>query len=412
MNHPTSDSTAPLSRRLAAWLSNDVVGGLLILGAALLGIVLANTPAAGAYFGLRDFRFGPDALHLNLSVGAWTADGLLAIFFFIVGLELKQEFITGRLRNLRAAALPIVAAAGGVVIPASIYTLVNLGQGSEALHGWAIPAATDIAFALAVFAIVGRHLPPALRIFLLTLAVVDDLIAIGIIALFYSDGLSLPMLLLAGLVIALFGFTIRQAWASVWILLPLALAAWVLVHASGVHATIAGVALGLVVPAVAGRPGEQSPSPAVRLGHQLHPLSVGFAVPLFAFFAAGVRVEGAGALLSAFGDPVTLGIVFGLLLGKPIGIVGASYLMTRLPGIRLPANVSWADLTGMALVAGIGFTVSLLVAELAFGLGTLHDDHAKVGILAGSLVAAIVGAMVLAARNRLHAQRPEAADPS
>lgn len=421
----SADAPAPssLAQRIRRLLAKDIVAGSLILGAALLGILLANSPAAGAYFALRDFRLGPEALHLRLSVGGWAADGLLAIFFFIVGMELKHELVAGTLRNRRLAALPVVAAMGGVVVPALIYVLANLRQGAEALGGWAIPAATDIAFALAVFAIVGRFLPPMLRIFLLTLAVVDDLIAIVIIAVFYTDGLSFPALALAAVSLAVFAWLVRRPRPPGWALVLLGVVTWGLVHASGVHATIAGVALGLVVPALVlpGR-GEKRQGAAVvdeaeagqplteRFGHLLMPLSTGFAVPVFAFFSAGVRIEGLDALRSAFGDPVTLGVMLGLVVGKPVGIVGASFLVTRLPGARLPPTVEWLDLFGMALVAGIGFTVSLLVAELAFGLGSLHDDHAKVGILTGSVVAAFVGASVLGVRNRWHKRRREASD--
>lgn len=421
----TSGDATPspsLMQGIRRLLARDAVGGSLILGAALLGIVLANTPAAGAYFSLRDFRLGPEVLHLHLSVGTWAADGLLAIFFFIVGMELKHELVAGTLRNRRLAALPVAAAMGGVVVPALIYVLANLRHGPEALAGWAIPAATDIAFALAVFAIVGRFLPPMLRIFLLTLAVVDDLIAIAIIAIFYTDGLSFPALALAAVTLALFAWLVRRPRSPAWALVLLGVVTWGLVHASGIHATIAGVALGLVVPTVVlTRGGAKRPGAAAsvaeagaeqplteRFGHLLMPLSTGFAVPVFAFFSAGVRIEGLEALRSAFGDPVTLGVMFGLVVGKPVGILGASFLVTRLPGARLPPTIEWLDLFGMALVAGIGFTVSLLVAELAFGLGTLHDDHAKIGILTGSLVAAFVGAAVLGARNRWHKRRREA----
>lgn len=421
---PASSSLLQRVRRL---LAKETFAGSLILGAALLGILLANSPAADAYFGLRDLRFGPEALHLRLSVGSWAADGLLAVFFFIVGMELKHELVAGTLRNRRLAALPVVAAMGGVVVPASIYALVNLRQGAEALSGWAIPTATDIAFALAVFAIVGRSLPPMLRIFLLALAVVDDLIAIAIIAVFYTDTLSFPALALAAASLALFAWLLRRRRRPGWALVLLAVLTWGLVHASGIHATVAGVALGLVVPTLAlprreaERSGVASAGAAAedgaaederplteRFGHLLAPLSTGIAVPVFAFFSAGVRVEGVEALRSAFGDPVTLGVMLGLVIGKPVGIVGASFLVTRLPGARLPPTVQWLDLFGMALVAGVGFTVSLLVAELAFGLGSLHDDHAKVGILAGSLVAALAGAAVLAVRNRWHGRRREA----
>jgi NhaA family Na+:H+ antiporter len=407
----TDQRPRPSRRGIQHALSSDTVGGALLLGATVLALVLANSSASGLYSALRDFTFGPAALHLDLSVGAWAADGLLAIFFFVVGLELKEEFVAGSLRSIRTSIVPIAAAAGGVAAPALIYVLVNAQSGPDALRGWAIPAATDIAFAVAVIAVVGRHLPPALRTFLLTLAVVDDLIAISIIAVFYTDEIAFVPLGLAVVPLGLFALAVRRGIRSWWLLVPLAVATWALVHASGIHATVAGVLLGFMVPVLAtprarvqtgvdAAGGPVYSGLAAHFAHRWGVVSTGLAVPLFAFFSAGVTVGGIGGLLDSFGDTVALGIVAGLVLGKALGITLTTFAVTRIPGLRIDPSLRWIDMIGMAFVAGIGFTVSLLVGELSFGAGTLADDHAKVGVLAGSLVAAAIGAAILGVRDR------------
>lgn len=393
-------STLSTFDRITRFLSRDLTGGALLLAATVLALIAANTPAAGWYNAVREFTFGPESLHLHLSVGAWAADGLLAIFFFVVGLELKQEFVAGRLRDPRAAVLPVVAAIGGVALPAVIFTLINLNTGGEALRGWAIPAATDIAFAVAVLAVVGKGLPPALRTFLLTLAVVDDLLAITIIAVFYTSGIAFLPLLLALVPLAVFTVLVRRGVRAWWVLIPLGVITWALVHAAGIHATIAGVLLGLVVPAVAEhRSGVHHHGARVAMtehfAERWNPLSSGIAVPVFAFFSAGVTVGGWDGLVSAFTDPIAIGVLVALLVGKSAGITGATFLITRLPGIRLDQSLRWSHIVGVAFVAGVGFTVSLLVGELAYGNGSIHDDHAKVGILVGSFIAAGIGALIL-----------------
>lgn len=411
--HVEHDRQAPhaIWRGVQQTLRSDSVGGMLLLGATVLALILANSPAAPWYEAVRDFRFGPEALHLNLSVGAWAADGLLAIFFFVVGLELKEEFVVGALRNPKTAALPITAAIGGVAVPAVIFAAINASAGEEALRGWAIPAATDIAFAVAVLAVVGRHLPPALRTFLLTLAVVDDLLAISIIAIFYTeDVLPLP-LFLALVPLGLFALAVHRGIRRIWILLPLGLATWALIHASGIHATVAGVLLGFAVPVIAterarvkiGADPERAPiydGLAAHFADRWGVISTGFAVPVFAFFAAGVAVGGANGLAASLGDTIALGVIGGLVLGKAIGITGTTFLMTRFRGLALDPSLRWSDIVGMSFVAGVGFTVSLLVGELSFGAGSESDAHAKVGILLGSLIAAVVGSIILSARNR------------
>lgn len=414
-------STSPSRLRLAPhelWRGirsnarSDVLGGSLLLAATVAALILANTSAVGWYESVRDFTFGIPELHLDLSVGAWAADGLLAIFFFVVGLELKEEFVTGRLRDPRQAALPIAAAVGGVIVPALFFVLINIGGGADVLRGWAIPTATDIAFAVAVIAVVGKFLPPALRVFLLTLAIIDDLIAITIIATFYTDTISFAWLALALLPLAGFAFLVQRGVRAWWLLLPLAVAVWVCIHAAGVHATVAGVLLGFVVPVV---PSERA---RVRAGSDANgePLYDGmaphfadrwgivatlFAVPVFAFFASGVTIGGLEGLASALTDPITIGIIVGLVVGKPIGILATTFLLSRLPALRLDESLRWPDLTGMAFIAGIGFTVSLLVGELAYGASSVADEHVKIGVLVGSLVAAIIGGLLLARRNSL-----------
>ena len=265
----------------------------------------------------------------------------------------------------------------------------------------AIPTATDIAFALAVLAVIGTHLPSALRTFLLTLAVVDDLLAIVIIAVFYTDDFSLLPLLLAVVPLGVFAVLVQRRVRSWWLLLPLAVAAWVLVHESGVHATVAGVLLGFAVP-VARRATGPGPGLAEHFEHRWRPLSSGFAVPVFAFFAAGVSVADAGGLGNALTQPVALGIIAGLVLGKAVGVFGATYLVQRFTRARLAEGLSWWDVLGLALLAGIGFTVSLLIGELAFGTGTASEDHVRIGVLAGSVIAAVSAMVVLRVRNQVY----------
>lgn len=393
------------AERAADLLRRETVGGALLLVATIVALVWANSPWADGYASLRDAQFGPDALHLRLTTGQWAADGLLAIFFFVAGLELKREFVAGDLRDPRRAALPVAAAIGGMIAPALVYVVVNLSTDDGALKGWAIPTATDIAFALAVLAVISSHLPSALRTFLLTLAVVDDLLAITIIALFFTSDLDPVPLLLALLPLAAFTLLVQRRVRSWWLLLPLAITAWALVHASGVHATVAGVLLGFAVPVLrsdrAGGPAA-GPGLAEHFEHRIRPLSAGLAVPVFAFFSAGVAVGGLSGLGDALTDRITLGIVLALLLGKTIGVFCATWLVSHLTRAELAEDLAWVDVLGLAVLAGIGFTVSLLIGELAFGTGTERDDHVKVGVLVGSLLAALVATGILKTRNRVY----------
>lgn len=392
------------TRRISEILRKETVGGALLLAATVIALVWANSPAGDSYAALRDLEVGPEALHLNLSLGTWAADGLLAIFFFVVGLELKREFVAGDLRDPRRAALPILAAIGGMVVPALVYVAVAARAGGDALDGWAIPTATDIAFALAVLAVIGTHLPAALRTFLLTLAVVDDLLAVTVIAVFYTGDLQVTPLLGSLAVLAVFAFAVQRRVRSWWILLPLAAVTWTLMHESGVHATVAGVLLGFTVPVLrsqrAGGP-EAGPGLAEHFEHRFRPLSAGVAVPVFAFFAAGVTVGGLDGLRESFADPVALGIVSGLVLGKAVGIFGTTWLVARFTRARLDANLRWLDVLSVALLGGIGFTVSLLIGELAFASAD-RTDHVKVGVLAGSVLAALLAGVLLRSRNRAY----------
>jgi NhaA family Na+:H+ antiporter len=391
MSEPLFAAGSPReSSRIAELLRQETVGGVLLLVATALALVAANN--GSAYADLRDTVVGPASLHLDLSIGAWASDGLLALFFFLVGVELKREFVAGDLSDSRRAVLPIVAAVGGMVGPALIYLAVNH---DGAVHGWAVPTATDIAFALAVLAVIGTHLPAGLRTFLLTLAVVDDLLAIAIIAFVYSNGIDIRLLGLAALPLLGFAALVRRGIQSWWLLLPLAGLTWALVHASGVHATVAGVLLGLTIPVLG------STGTAERFEHALRPLSAGFAVPVFAFFAAGVPLTGLG---EAVRSPITVGVATGLVAGKTIGVFGTTWLAATFTQAELDDGLSWLDVLGVAVLGGIGFTVALLIGELAFDGGS---PEATLGVLLGSAASAILAAAILGSRNRHYRRMAE-----
>lgn len=391
---------------VAAALRTETVGGAVLLVAAVVAVVWANLPVRDAYTALREtvpydgtLELGPLSFHLDLTLAAWAGDGLLAVFFFIVGLELKRELVAGSLRRPSQAAMPILAAVGGMVVPALFYVAVASTGGPDALRGWAIPAATDIAFALAVLAVIGSRLPTALRAFLLTLAVVDDLLAIVIIAVFYTDELSVAYLAGALVPVALFGLLVQRRVTSEWLLVPLAAAAWLMVHESGVHATVAGVLLGFTVPVL--RPGREGECLASRFEHAWRPVSAGFAIPLYAFFAAGVNFT-EGGVGEVFTDPVALGVMLGLVGGKVTGVFGTTWLLARFTRAELDQDLAWSDLFGVALLAGIGFTVSLLIGELAFGAGSETGEHVTAAVLFGSLTSALLASVVLVRRNRAY----------
>ncbi|MEV8590259.1 Na+/H+ antiporter NhaA [Streptomyces sp. NPDC051180] len=386
----------PERRYLTDALRTETVGGVLLLVAAVTALVWANSPLADGYETVQDFHLGPAALGLDLSIQHWAADGLLAIFFFVAGIELKRELVAGELRDPRAAALPVVAALCGMIAPALVYALVNaVGDGS--MDGWAVPTATDIAFALAVLAVIGTSLPSALRAFLLTLAVVDDLFAILIIAVFFTSDLNFAALggAFAGLV--LFWVLLRKGVRGWYVYVPLALVIWGLMYNSGVHATIAGVAMGLMLRCTT-REGEEH-SPGEHIEHLVRPLSAGLAVPLFALFSAGVSISG-GAIHDVFTQPVTLGVVLGLVVGKTVGIFGGTWLAARFTRAELNPDLAWPDVFAVASLAGIGFTVSLLIGELAFAGDDVLTDEVKASVLIGSLIAAVCASVLLKLRVR------------
>ncbi|WP_338676501.1 Na+/H+ antiporter NhaA [Streptomyces sp. SCSIO 30461] len=389
----------PLPERnaVAEALRTETIGGLVLLVAALVALVWANTPWSGVYEQVRDFHFGVPALGLDLSVQHWTADGLLAVFFLVAGIELKRELVVGELRTPATAALPVIAALSGMVVPALVYlTVTSAGGGSH--DGWAVPMATDIAFALAVLAVLSTHLPAALRAFLLTLAVVDDLGAILIIAIFFTSDLNLWAL--AGAFTGLVVFYILQrlrvhGW---WWYVPLGVVIWALMYNGGIHATVAGVAMGLIL-RITRDDGEKT-SPGERTAHLLRPVSAGVVVPLFALFAAGVAVTGA-ALGDVFTRPEPLGVVLGLVAGKAIGIFAGTYLAARYTRARLNPDLKWADVFSLAVLAGIGFTVALLIGELAF-TDPAEAEHIKAAVLVGSLTAAAFAALLVKRRNAVY----------
>ena len=382
---------------VARALRTETVGGLVLLAAAVVALVWANTPWSGSYEHVRDFHFGVPALGLDLSVGHWTADGLLTLFFLVAGIELKRELVVGELRTPATAALPVVGAVCGMLVPAAVYlATVELGGGSR--EGWAVPMATDIAFALAVLAVLSTHLPSALRAFLLTLAVVDDLGAILVIAIFFTSDLNPAALAgaLAGLVV--FYLLQRYRVRGWWWYVPLGITIWALTYKGGVHATVAGVAMGLILRTT--RDEGETASPGERTEHLLRPVSAGAAVPLFALFAAGVTLTGA-ALGEVFTEPEPLGVVLGLVLGKTAGIFAGTYLAARFTRARLNPDLAWADVLAVSVLAGIGFTVALLIGELAFP-DPAGTDHVKAAVLLGSLLSAAAAAVLLKRRNAVY----------
>jgi len=390
----------PESHRIITILHKETVGGAILLAAAAIALIWANSTWAASYHALTNFRVGSDdfGLHLNLSLGGWAADGLLAIFFFVVGLELKREFVAGDLRDPARAALPIAAAVGGMAVPALIFVAFTIGGPDGAVSGWAIPTATDIAFAVAVLAVISTHLPVALRTFLLTLAVVDDLLAITVIAVFYTTKINLGALLLALVPLAAFAFLVQRRISSWWLLIPLAALAWAFVHESGVHATVAGVLLGFTVPVLGSA--TKGEGLAERFEHTMRPISAGFAVPVFAFFAAGVGFGGYDGFVTALRDPIALGIIAGLVVGKTIGIFGTTRLIAAVTRASLDASLRWIDVLGVSMLAGIGFTVSLLIGDLAFGPDPSRLAVMKVAVLSGSVLAALLAGVLLRIRNR------------
>jgi NhaA family Na+:H+ antiporter len=376
------------------YLRTETVGGSILLVATALALLAANGPWAGAYHALRDAELGPHLLHLHLTVGDWAKDGLLALFFFVAGLELKRELVVGELSRPRNALLPVIAAIGGMVVPALLALTIGWGDPRMA-QAWAVPVATDIAFALGVLALAASGLPGSARVFLLSLAVVDDLGAILLIAVVFTGTFDLLAGAAAVLLLALHWFLQRRRVRTPWLYVPIAVATWVAVHASGIHATVAGVALALLT-RVRADPGEDE-SPCLRLEHRLQPWSAGLAVPVFAFFAAGIPVS-PGVFGELFTDRLGLAVLVGLVVGKLVGITGSALLAVRLGAARLPAGVTPKDLVAVAMLGGVGFTVSLLIADLS--LDGPDMELAKAAVLAASLVASLLAAVLLVRRSK------------
>lgn len=376
-------------------LRSEPVGGALLLLAAAIALIWANSPWGGSYAEFVDYPLGLGAL--SMTVGEWASSGLLAIFFFVVGLELKHELVVGSLSKPSKAAVPIAAALGGMAVPALVFVGINLAAPDGSTGGWGIPMATDIAFALAVLAVVGRRLPVPLRAFLLTLAVVDDMGAITVIALFFTDALHLAWLAGAFAAFILYWLAQRRRIRSPLVYIPLALAAWFAMHESGVHATVTGVILGLLT-RVRTDPGEVR-SPADRLSHTLHPWSACICAPLFALTAAGVDLRSIG-LGAALATPVAIGVILGLVIVKPVGVFGTAWIVARTTRARLAEEIAWRDVLAIGVLAGIGFTVALFFTGLSFGTSPLLLDSAKAAVLASSVIAAVLAALVLLSRNR------------
>lgn len=380
-------------RWLTRVLKDETFGGALLLFAALAALIVANSPAGDFYKDLLDTKIGIETIGLKLTLAHWAADGLLAIFFLVAGLELKHEFTHGSLANPKQALVPIVAAIAGMVFPAIVFVLAVNGD-REALAGWAIPVATDIAFALAVLAVAGRGLPVELRAFLLTLAVVDDLGAITIIAFFYSDKIKPNYLLLTIALIALYALLQKLRYTRWFYLLPLGLTIWWATYQSGIHATVAGVAIALLTN-VKSEKGKPSPAEIAEL--KARPISVAFAVPLYAFSAAGVDLRELGA--EAIISQISLAVILGLVIGKPAGVMLATYLLTKFTSAKLNENLRWPDVFAVCLLAGIGFTVSLLITELSYDGGSNALAEGKIGVLTGSLLSALAAVVLLKLRR-------------
>ncbi|MBM4231760.1 MAG: Na+/H+ antiporter NhaA [Gammaproteobacteria bacterium] len=364
---------------LRNFLKSDVGAGALLVLAAAVAMTLANSTAADAYNGTLGtvLRIGVGELALEKTVLHWINDGLMAVFFMLVGLEIKRELLDGELSDPRRAALPVFGAIGGMLVPAAVYAFINRDSAGT-LVGWPIPAATDIAFAIGVLSLVKRHVAPGLRIFLLGLAIIDDLGAIILIALLFTADISSQALTLAALCVAVLALLNRLGVERLWPYLAVGALLWLSVLKSGVHATLAGVVIGSMIPRKA----------MPKLEHTLHPWVTFGIMPIFALANAGASLEGVG--LHTFAEPVALGIVLGLFIGKQVGVFIACWLAVRFGLAQLPAGSNWTSLHGVAILTGIGFTMSLFVGSLAFPVGE-YDTAVRLGVLTGSMLSAIVG---------------------
>jgi NhaA family Na+:H+ antiporter len=383
-------------RWLTRAFKDETLGGILLLTSAAIAMVVANSYFSAGYSEILQRKLSIGFLDLNLSVLHWVSDGLLAIFFLVAGLELKHELVHGSLAKPSQSLVHLVAAVAGMVLPILIYTLLVRGN-AEAAKGWAIPMATDIAFALAVLAIAGRSLPTELRAFLLTVAVIDDVGAISVIAIFYSNKTDIAMLALTLALLILYWIAQRFDVARWYIAIPLGLAIWWATYQSGVHATVAGVAIALLTKNKTHIFGEKSPAEIAE--KFFRPISVVLVIPLFAFASAGVDVRDFG-LSQTISSPISVAIIVSLVVGKTVGIFGGTYLVTRLTRASLNPALRWSDILAIGLLAGIGFTVSLLIAELSYADSQTLLADAKVGILAASLLASLCAVIALRLRTR------------
>ncbi len=379
---------------LQAFLQSEALGGYVLMAAALAALIIANSPAAPAYFDMLGTKLGFQAgpVVLKETVLHWINDGLMAVFFLLVGLEIKREVLDGQLRGAARIILPGIAALGGMAAPALIYVLINLGS-PDTLRGWAIPAATDIAFALGILALLGSRVPTSLKIFLTALAILDDLGAIIIIALFYTSQLNVFALVMAGALLACLFCLNRAGVLRLTPYLLIGAVLWYFVLKSGVHATLAGVALALTIPLRprnAGKP--EAHSPLHDLEHVLHKPVALLIVPIFGFANAGVSFAGMG--LASLAQPVPLGVALGLFLGKQLGVFGFAWLAIKAGVASLPRHASFTQLYGVALLCGIGFTMSLFIGALAF-TDAATVDATKIGVLTGSLASAVIGFLLL-----------------
>ena len=378
------------------FLRLETSGAILLLAGTILGLIFANSPFVSLYNSFLDVPVAVQLGQLKIAkpLLLWINDGLMAVFFFLVGLELKREFLEGELSNMSQVIMPLLGAVGGMVVPALVYLYFNYND-PEGIKGWAIPAATDIAFALGILAAFGSRAPLSLKIFLTTLAIFDDIGAIIIIALFYSANISLISLIFAAVVfIALFIINKRGV-VSLTPYIVLGVILWVAVLKSGVHATLAGVILAFFIPMYDNKTDkDEAHSPLVRLEHDLHPTVAYFILPVFAFANAGVSLS--GITLSSFLDPIPLGIAGGLIVGKQIGIFGFCYAGVKMGFAKLPEGATWLTVYGISLVCGIGFTMSLFISSLAFeNSGPEYITESRIGILFGSIVAAVLGYFIL-----------------
>ncbi len=381
---------------LTRFLRLESAAGLVMLFTAALAIIVKNSPLEGAYSALLHLegqaRIG--TINVEKPLFLWTNDFLMAIFFFMVALEIKREALTGSLADRRQAVLPAMGALGGIVVPALIYLYINVDD-AGASQGWAVPTATDIAFALTILGLVGKGLPGSLKVFLMTLAIIDDLVAIVIIAFFYTSGLSFESLLIAGLLIAVLAGLNRAGVRAMAPYLIVGIVLWVCVLKSGVHATLAGVITGMFIPATV----KDGHSPLDTILHGIHPWVAFFILPLFAFVNAGVALEGLS--LANVIDPVPLGIMLGLVVGKPLGVLAFTAIAVFVMRASLPEGVTWRQMTGIACLCGIGFTMSLFIGGLAFaegGAGYARID--RLGILLGSMISAVAGMIILRSARR------------